>query len=83
YLVKTEEYMGWLGCPFKDARRAAKRNTRVTDKATGQQMRWSDLSIHLIEEHAFFQGKGSPFRLEPEALAAFLRLPRPDRPAEA
>jgi hypothetical protein len=71
YLVKTEEYMGWLGCPFKDARRAAKRNTLVRDK----EMRWSDLTIHLIEEHAFFQGKGSAFRLEPEALAAFLGLP--------
>ncbi len=38
-------------------------------------MRWTDLSIHLIETHAFFQGKGSAFRLEPAELAAFLKLP--------
>ena len=75
FLVKSEEYMGWLGCPFKDARRAAKRNTWARHKASGREMRWTDLSIHLIEEHAFFQGKGSAFRLEPEALAAFLGLP--------
>ncbi|MDD4081102.1 MAG: hypothetical protein PHP02_06780 [Eubacteriales bacterium] len=75
YLVKMEEYMGWLGCPFKDGRRAAKRNTWVKDKASGKEMRWTDLTIHLIEAHAFFQGRGSAFRLEPEALAAFLKLP--------
>ncbi len=75
YLVTTEEFMGWLGCPFKDGRRAAKRNTLVQDKASGKQMRWTDLSIHLIETHAFFQGKGSAFRLEPAELAAFLKLP--------
>lgn len=82
YLVKSEEYMGWLGCPFKDARRAAKRNTWVKDKKTGREMRWTDLSIHLIEEHAFFQGKGSAFRLEPGELAAFLKLPEESGAAE-
>ncbi|MBL8027874.1 MAG: hypothetical protein JNL74_15740 [Fibrobacteres bacterium] len=25
----------------------------------------SDLSIHLISRHSFFQGKGSPYRIEP------------------
>ncbi len=82
YLVKSEEYMGWLGCPFKDNRRAAKRNTQAVDKQTGREMRWSDLSIHLIEQHAFFQGKGSAFRLEPAELASFLRLPAPEGAAE-
>ncbi len=66
---------GLAGLPFKDGRRAAKRNTLVQDKASGKQMRWTDLSIHLIETHAFFQGKGSAFRLEPAELAAFLKLP--------
>ncbi len=82
YLVSAEEYMGWLGCPFKDSRRAAKRNTLVIDKKTGQKMHWTDLSIHLIEAHAFFQGKGSAFRLEPGELAAFLKLPGEDSTAE-
>lgn len=82
YLVTSEEYMGWLGCPFKDKRRAAKRNTLAVDKKTRAEMRWTDLSIHLIEAHAFFQGKGSAFRLEPGALAAFLKLPAEDSAAE-
>ncbi len=69
WLVKTEEYMGRMGCPFKDGHRAAKRNTTLADKASGQTITFSDLNIHLIEKHGFFQGEGSPYRLEPEVLA--------------
>lgn len=74
YLVKSEEYMGLIGCPFKDNHRAAKRNTTATRKSTGRAMMWTDLGIHLIQKHGFFQGKGSPYRLEPLELAAFLGL---------
>ncbi|NLD34039.1 MAG: hypothetical protein GX653_03935 [Clostridiales bacterium] len=74
YLVKAEEYMGLIGCPFKDNHRAAKRNTTATHKATGRTMMWTDLGIHLIQKHGFFQGKGSTYRLEPLELAAFLGL---------
>jgi hypothetical protein len=35
-------------------------------------IRWSDLSLHFIEAHGFFQGKGSPFRLEPRGLVEAL-----------
>ena len=71
-LVKTEEYMGRMGCPFKDGHRAAKRNTTLTDIQSGKSLTYSDLSIHLIEKHGFFQGKGSPYRIEPGELVAFI-----------
>lgn len=76
YTVVTQEYMGFMGCPFKDNRRAAKRNTTVTNQQ-GEQFIWSDLSLHLIEAHGFFQGKGSVYRLEPVPLARFLNLSQP------
>lgn len=75
FRVLVEEYMGKIPCPFRD-HRAAKRNTDVTD-AAGRSFAWSDLCIHLIRVHGFFQGIGSPFRLEPVALAEFLGLGRP------
>lgn len=74
YEVEVNEYKGWLGCPFKDNRKAGKRLTGVTDKATGKHMSWTDMSIHLIRDHGFFQGKGSHFRIEPAELVEFLRL---------
>lgn len=76
YTVVTQEYMGFIGCPFKDNRRSAKRNTTVTNEH-GEQFIWSDLGLHLIEAHGFFQGKGSVYRLEPVPLARFLHLIKP------
>ena len=74
YLVVVEDYMGWIGCPFRDNRRAAKRVTRATDQKTGKEMTWTDLALHIITAHGFFQGVGSPYRLEPMQLADFLRF---------
>ena len=74
FRILVEEYMGFMPCPLRDGRRAAKRNTRATLKVSGETMAWTDMGIHLIQAHGFFQGKGSPYRLEPLALAAFLQL---------
>lgn len=71
YLVTVEEYMGRISCPFRD-HRAPKRNTLVVDK-DGRQMMWTDLGIHLIKKHGFFQGEGSPYRLDPTQLHDFLK----------
>ena len=73
FLVRVEEYMGQIGCPFKHAVREAKRNTTAVDPQ-GRVMAWTDMSIHLIERHGFFQGEGSDYRLEPLELAEFLGL---------
>ena len=74
YTLLVEDYMGSMTCPFRDGRRAAKRNTRATLKSNGETLTWTDMGVHLIQAHGFFQGKGSAYRLEPLALAAFLRL---------
>ena len=73
FMVRVEEYMGQIGCPFKHAVREAKRNTTAVDPR-GRVMTWTDMSIHLIESHGFFQGEGSDYRLEPLELAEFLGL---------
>ena len=73
YKVRVEEYMGQIGCPFKHAVREAKRNTTAVDPR-GRVVTWTDMSIHLIESHGFFQGEGSDYRLEPLELAEFLGL---------
>lgn len=72
--VEVTEYMGWAGCPFKDNKKSGKRITNITNLRTGESMSWTDVGIHLIRDHGFFQGKGSHFRLEPRQLAKFLEL---------
>ena len=64
----TEEAKGTLVCPWPHPARCAKRITTVKLTESDKTIRYSDLNIHLIADHSFFEGKGSPFRIEPEKL---------------
>jgi hypothetical protein len=70
--AKVDEARGRLVCPWPHAGRFAKRITSVKLLSTGQIIRWSDLSIHLIGEHGFFEGRGSGFRIEPAELVRII-----------
>jgi hypothetical protein len=66
--VKSEDYKGFIVCPWPHAGRFEKRVTTAQRTDTNQSVTWSDLNIHLIQEHHFFEGKGAFFRLEPQDL---------------
>ena len=69
YEVTAEEHRGMIPCPWEHPRGLFyKSYVELWDKKSGETLIWSDLSIHLIREHGFFQGRGSPFRLEPRVL---------------
>ncbi|MBN1798517.1 MAG: hypothetical protein JW822_08060 [Spirochaetales bacterium] len=71
--VKVDEARGLLPCPFKDGL-FHKHTILVTHKPSGQQLLFSELSLHLLEKHHFLQGKGSTFRLELSELKTVLDL---------
>jgi len=70
--AKVEEAKGLLSCPWPHPARFAKRVTYVKNTESGQTIKWADLNIHLIEKHNFFEGKGSPFRIEPKELVEII-----------
>ena len=70
--VWANDARGVIACPWPHAFRANKTVTTAERTDTGKQIRWADLSIHLIAEHGFFQGKGSAFRLEPGELVEII-----------
>jgi hypothetical protein len=70
--AKVDEVKGRLVCPWPHPGRFAKRITTLKLAETDVSIRWSDLNIHLIAEHGFFEGKGSMFRIEPKELIRFL-----------
>lgn len=72
--VESDDYMGRISCPFQDFVKVDKRETRARRLDTGVIMRWTDLNIHMIKEHGFFEGHGSKYRLDPLELARFLKL---------
>jgi hypothetical protein len=72
YLVSTDVVRGKLPCPFAHPGVYRKAITTLLNRKNGIQVRWTSLSIHMIERHGFFEGLGSPFRLEPRELCKAL-----------
>jgi hypothetical protein len=70
--AQVDEARGFLICPWGHLRKCDKRVTTVAHIKSGQTARWSDLNIHLISEHGFFEGNGSAFRLDPERLVKII-----------
>lgn len=68
YRVETDVVRGKLPCPFSHPGVYRKAITKLKNQKNGMEIRWTSLSIHTIKAHSFFEGKGSPFRLEPEDL---------------
>lgn len=64
----AQEAKGSLICPWPHPGRFVKRVTTVEHRSSGETIRWSDLNIHLIAKHGFFEGRGASFRIEPEKL---------------
>lgn len=71
YLVRVAETRGNLPCPWEDGL-LRKRSVTVqrldNGSPAGPELLYSDLSVHLLREHHFLQGKGSPFRLDPKVI---------------
>lgn len=63
---------GVMICPWPHAGRYTKTVTTIRRTDTGETIAWSDLSIHFIGDHGFFEGRGSHFRLEPADLIRIL-----------
>lgn len=74
YQVETDEHKGSIPCPFAHNYQADKCNTRLTCLRTGRTIVWSDLNIHLIEEHGFFEGSEAPFRIDPQTIVELLGI---------
>ncbi|MBC8469375.1 MAG: hypothetical protein H8D56_07875 [Planctomycetes bacterium] len=64
----ADEAKGSLICPWPHSGRYVKRITTVQRYNSGETIRWSELNIHLIAEHGFFEGRGAAFRIEPVKL---------------
>lgn len=59
---------GMVPCPFNEPGLHPKIVATVFSPAQKREIRYSQLSVHLIRRHSFFGGKGSVFRLEPKTV---------------
>ena len=78
--VRVDSVRGKLPCPFGDPGIFPKTNTTVRNRQTGLEITYTDLHIHMIGSHGFYEGRGSQFRLEPRDLAEVLEARPADTP---
>jgi hypothetical protein len=71
-MVTYEDFKGSIVCPWPHPGSFAKAITTVKRVDTDETIRWTDLNIHMISEHGFFEGKGSAFRIEPVKLVKII-----------
>lgn len=64
-----------LSCSAQRSYRHANLELLIVRRATREALRCAGLLVHLIRDHHFFVGEGSPFRLAPAHAARVLGLP--------
>lgn len=73
--VFIEEYRGLQDCPWGcEHDRRSSLNFLVLNRQTGRCLTGPGLAIHLIRAHRFFEGLGSPFRVDPVAAIEVFEL---------
>ena len=81
--VELRRRRGFITCPWADDEfvrcttgaggRATGNEFLIRDRKSSRSIEGFEISVHLIRDHGFFGGPGTPFRIEPEDLAAVLR----------
>ncbi len=74
YEVRVESVRGRLPCPFGHKGLYPKTNVTVRNLALQREVIFTDLSIHMIEAHGFYEGRHGDFRVDPEELVAVLNV---------
>jgi hypothetical protein len=74
FQVRVDGVRGKLTCPFEDGI-FKKTFIQVTNTLVDRNITYTDLHIHMIRVHGFYEGQGSAFRLDPHALVEILEIP--------
>ncbi len=73
--VKIESVRGKLPSPFEEDRKIIKKtNITVRNRKLGKEVAYTEMLIHLIKSHGFYEGKGSPYRVNPQDLISVLEI---------
>jgi hypothetical protein len=74
FAVRVATVRGGIRCPFEDKGLISKSNIMVRNLNTGEDITYTDMCIHFIEKHGFYQGKYSLYRNSPEKIAKVLEV---------
>jgi hypothetical protein len=72
--VRVDSVRGKLPCPFKHPGLIRKTNITVRNLQSNREITYTDMHIHMIGEHGFYEGRGSSFRLEVKDIVETLEI---------
>lgn len=73
YELKAVEARGVIPCPWAHPNGLfPKSHVELKDLVRGGTLVWTDLSVHMIRDHGFYQGAGSPYRIDPALVRQIL-----------
>jgi len=77
FRVRLTQWHGYQECPWlcEPEPAWASIDFRIEDRRSGAKLGGPGLIVHLIAEHGFFEGKDSPYRVDPRQAAEVLGLP--------
>lgn len=70
--ARAIDVRGQIPCPWPHPGTFNKTVVEVLRTDTDEVIQWSALNIHMIESHGFFEGIGSPFRVDPASLISIM-----------
>ncbi|MDC3979808.1 hypothetical protein [Polyangium jinanense] len=78
FRVRLRHWGGYQRCPWLCTSNTAwgSFDFMIENRRTGAKLEGPGLIVHLIAEHGFFEGKESPYRVDPRHAAEVLGLPR-------
>jgi hypothetical protein len=72
--VTVDSVRGGLPCPFGHPGIIPKTNITVKNLEKGTEITYTELNVHMIGAHGFYEGKGAELRLEPKDLVEVLEI---------
>ena len=72
--VRVESVRGMLPCPWPGHGLFRKTNVYLKNTETGEEMVYTAMQVHTISAHGFYEGRGSPYRIDPVRAKRILGL---------
>jgi hypothetical protein len=79
FKIKVISYRGYQTSPFKDGTRT-NQNATVENLDTGKKLTFSRLVPDMIERYGFYEGKGTPYRVDPRKVVDVLDFLKDKQP---
>lgn len=79
FKLKHTAFRGFVQSPFEDGTRANE-EVEITNVATGKTLTYSIMVPLMVERYGFYEGKGTPYRVDPVRIVEvldFLTVPSP------